>query len=123
MDCSISEAHKRAHYGEAGLTGRHLVRWGALFLLALPPLFASPSLLTVNAPNINEPPNDNYVVNPADLHMEVNGYSDAPENNPHQSTDWEVWKTSINQRVWSALAKTAPFDYVHIHLADGVFEN
>src|SRR4029453_15950302 len=105
MKFGIREAHKRAHYGEARARrrGGSLIRWVALFALALPPVFASPAPLQVSTPTIQEPPNDGYVVNPADLHMEITGYSDLPENDAHQSTDWELWKTSLNERIWSAL--------------------
>src|SRR5262245_54784327 len=99
------------------------MRGVALFALALPSLLsASSALLPPAAPTITEPSPDGRIVNPADLHMEAGGYSD-PEGNPHASSDWEVWKTSINERVWSALGATGPFDTIHIHLADGVFEN
>jgi glucose/arabinose dehydrogenase len=99
------------------------MRWVALWALAVPSLLrAAPAFQAPSAPTIFEPIADGFIANPADFHMEVNGYSD-PDGNPHASTDWEIWKTSISQRIWSALGATGPFDYVHIHLADGIFEN
>ena len=98
------------------------MRWFALFALAIQPFLnaASPALHPA-APTITEPPQDGWLVNPADLHMESTGYTN-PEGFAHASTDWEVWKTSINQRVWSALGVSDVFGKVHIHLADGNFE-
>src|SRR6185503_10373363 len=102
--------------------GRAFMRWFALFALAIQPFLnaASPAAGPA-APTITEPVQDGWIVNPADLHMESTGYSD-PEGNPHGATDWEVWKTSVNQRVWSALGVNDAFGKVHIHLGDGTFE-
>jgi glucose/arabinose dehydrogenase len=73
------------------------------------------------APTITEPSTDGKIVNPADVHMEAGGYSDA-DGNAHASTDWEIWRgLALLERVWSAPAATG-LSKVHIHLADGAFE-
>lgn len=69
-----------------------------------------------SAPVINEPV-AGALIHPADVHMEVFGYSD-PEGQAHASSDWEILKTAAV--VWQAPVVTG-LDAVHIHLADGAF--
>src|SRR3954471_11903935 len=98
-----------------------MLRLTAAVLALFSLLAAGPAPVAPAVPTITEPPSDGFIINPADLHMEVSGYLDA-DGNPHASTDWEIWKTSTSQRVWSALAQSDPFGKIHIHLADGTFE-
>lgn len=88
----------------------------ALVLLALSPRVAP------DTPPITEPATDGLVLNPADVHMQAGPFSNAG-GATHASTDWEIWKVSTNQIVWSAIGVTDAFTKVHIHLADGAFVN
>src|SRR6185295_4559143 len=98
-----------------------MLRLTAAVLALFSLLAAAPAPVPPTVPTVTEPPSDGWIINPADLHMEVAAYVD-PDGTPHASTDWEIWKTSVSQRIWSALAQTDPFGKVHIHLADGTFE-
>jgi glucose/arabinose dehydrogenase len=74
------------------------------------------------APTITEPAVDALPLNPADVHMEAVGFSDA-DGNLHKSTDWEIWTVgSSPQPVWQTLGISG-VETLHTHLGDGVFIN
>jgi glucose/arabinose dehydrogenase len=98
-----------------------ILRSTLLLLLCLG-LAAAPERLVPDAPPITEPGFDGAIVNPADVHMVAGPFND-PAGNTHASTDWEVWKVSNNELIWTAPAVTDPILMVHIHLADGSFIN
>lgn len=72
-------------------------------------------------PIIEEPGTANQVVNASDVHM-VTDNMRSPIGAGHRCTDWEVYRTSDNVRVWRATCVTDSALKVHIHLGDGVFE-
>ena len=59
------------------------------------------------------------MLNPADVHMEAGGFSDA-DGHIHQCTDWEIWTLTPLELVWQAPCVTGVFR-VHTHLGDGSF--
>ncbi len=61
------------------------------------------------------------LVNPSDLHMECEPFSDGDAADTHRCTDWEVWTVSPAQRVWSTLC-IGGVERLHTHIGDGVFE-
>src|SRR5688572_5533152 len=69
-----------------------------------------------SAPVFREPA-AGALVHPADVHMEVVGYSD-PDGQAHASSDWEILRAGVV--VWEARG-VAGVDALHIHLADGTF--
>ncbi len=78
---------------------------------------ASPS-----APIITEPSVAGQVVNPADVHMEAIGYSDA-DGDAHKSSDWQIWTVGPGaEPVWQTLGIEG-VQKNHTHLGDGVFIN
>jgi glucose/arabinose dehydrogenase len=77
---------------------------------------------TPATPTITEPSVDGKIVNPADVHMEAGGFSDA-DGNAHKSTDWEIWTVGAGaEPVWQTLGIEG-IQTVHTHLGDGVFMN
>jgi len=72
------------------------------------------------APVITEPANDHAVLNPADVHMEANGFSDA-DGDTHHCSDWQIL-TESDEVAWRADCATGVLD-VHIHFGDGEFVN
>jgi glucose/arabinose dehydrogenase len=71
-------------------------------------------------PAITEPAVDGAVANPADVHMEAIGFSDA-DGDAHKSTDWEIWTTGPGATpAWQTLAIPG-VERLHTHLGDGVF--
>ena len=75
-----------------------------------------------NAPVIMEPTYDGKIVNPEDVHMETQPFSDPDPGDTHQCTDWEIWTVSPAQRVW-VTSCIGGIEKVHTHLGDGTFEN
>jgi glucose/arabinose dehydrogenase len=76
-------------------------------------------------PTITEPAVEGQVVNAADVHMVTANFASPvpPPNTPnHLCSDWELWKTSTNTRIWHATCVSEGALKVHIHLGDGVFE-
>ena len=81
---------------------------------------ASPPNAAPATPTITEPSVDGQLVNPADVHMESIGYSDA-DGNAHKSTDWEIWSTGPGAApVWQTVAIQG-IERLHTHQGDGVF--
>mgnify|MGYP007059396884 FL=1 len=74
-----------------------------------------------NTPVIFEPVADNIELNPIDVHM-VSAFSDPDSGDTHAASDYEIWDTTLNQRVWAAL-NISNFEKIHIHLDGGAFEN
>lgn len=73
------------------------------------------------APVITEPPFDDTIVNPADVHMETAPMVDA-DGDDHACSDFEIWTITPSERVW-VTACIGGVERVHTHLGDGVFEN
>ncbi len=76
-------------------------------------------------PTVTEPENVGQVVNAFDVHLVTANFASpvpAPNTPGHLCSDWEIWKTSTNTRVWRATCVTDGALKVHIHLGDGVFE-
>jgi glucose/arabinose dehydrogenase len=73
------------------------------------------------APVITEPRVNGEVVSGADVHMETGPFSDPNAGQAHRSTDWEIRRTSNNERVWRALGQTSTAGKVHVHFGDGTF--
>ncbi len=75
-------------------------------------------------PVISEP-QPGRIINPQDLHMETEPFSDVNPGDTHVCTDWEVWTTSgggtLLERVWSTLC-IGGVERLHTHFGDGVFE-
>lgn len=61
------------------------------------------------------------IINPADLHMETDPFSDANPGDTHVCTDWEVWTAGMTERVW-VTACIGGVERLHTHLGDGVFQ-
>lgn len=82
------------------------------------------------APLINEPTFDGQLIDPQDLHMQIEpGFVDPdlsapdPEGQNRTGTDWEVWtRGPVPERVFSVSNATAFDSKVHVHFGDGVFE-
>ncbi|HET8862732.1 MAG TPA: PQQ-dependent sugar dehydrogenase [Solirubrobacterales bacterium] len=72
-------------------------------------------------PQIIEPSSDGQVLNPADVHMEITGFSD-PDGDQHACSDWQIWVASPAEVVWEADCATET-EKIHIHLGDGHFVN
>jgi glucose/arabinose dehydrogenase len=75
-------------------------------------------------PAITEPFTNGQIVNPADVHMEVDelAYLD-PEGNLHKSTDWEIRTVGPGaETVWQTLGIEGN-EKSHTHLGDGIFIN
>ena len=85
------------------------------FVLAGAAVAAPPSM-----PTFLEPTTDGEVVNPSDVHMEVDGFSDA-DGHTHFCTDWQI-QTPLGEVVWDAPCVTG-LESVHVHLGDGTFVN
>jgi glucose/arabinose dehydrogenase len=97
-------------------------RFAALTAVSICLIFASAALATPPvAPTITEPPTDNRILNPADVHMEAGGFSDA-DGNTHTCSDWEIQTVSPPEVVWQAPCAIGVLK-VHIHLGDGTFVN
>src|SRR3954469_13909021 len=94
----------------------------ALIAIGTSLLFASSALATVpSPPTITEPSTDNRVLNPADVHMEASGFSDA-DGDTHDCSDWEIRTVVPDEVVWQAPCASG-LSKVHIHLGDGTFVN
>ena len=92
---------------------------GGLGALALTLAAAGTATATPSAPTILEPA-EGRMPHPADVHMEVSGYSDD-EGDAHLCSDWEIRDASSAQPAW--LAECAGNSQrVHIHLGDGAFQ-
>ena len=87
----------------------------ALAALALS-LLGAAAVAPPAAPVFSEPVLGAHV-NPADVHMEVVGYSD-PDGQAHATSDWEITRGGVV--VWQAPG-VDDLERVHIHLADGAF--
>lgn len=72
------------------------------------------------APVITEPSTDHAVLNPADVHMEAGGFSDA-DGDSHDCSDWQI-VTPAAEVAWRADCATGSTK-VHIHFGDGEFVN
>ncbi|GEM_PF-637012 len=74
-------------------------------------------------PEISEP-QMGRIINPQDLHMETEPFSDPNPGDTHVCTDWEVWRTNTGgtlvERVWSTLC-IGGVERLHTHFGDGVF--
>src|SRR5436190_14845710 len=92
-----------------------LLSVGAMLLAGAHPALATPP----SAPTITEPSVDGKVLNPADVHMEASGFSDA-DGDTHACSDWQILEGSPPQPVWRADCATG-VHAVHIHLGDGQF--
>ena len=73
-------------------------------------------------PAFSEPSAPDLVLNPNDVHMETNPFSDPDPNDQHLASTWEIWTVLPMQRVWVA-DNVMGFEKVHAHLGDGTFEN
>ena len=73
------------------------------------------------APVITEP-QIGRIVNPADLHMETDPFSDGNPGDTHVCTAWEVWTAGMTSRVW-VTSCIGGVERLHTHLGDGTFEN
>jgi len=71
-------------------------------------------------PLITEPATNGQTVNPADVHMEAL-FSDNDPGDAHYCSDWEIWKVTPLERIWSAPCIIG-LEQVHIHLGDGLYE-
>ncbi|MGH7132467.1 MAG: PQQ-dependent sugar dehydrogenase [Phycisphaerales bacterium] len=60
------------------------------------------------------------IVNPADLHMECEPFSDPNPGDTHICSDWEVWTVAPPERVW-VTSCIGGVERVHTHLGDGTF--
>src|SRR5258706_4197970 len=96
-------------------TTRNIV-FGGLFLCG------SAFATAPNTPTIIEPAIDGQIISPADVHMEVAGFSDPDPGDTHACSDWEIFEVSSGTMVWAAEC-AAGFSAIHIHLADGMFTN
>jgi hypothetical protein len=65
-----------------------------------------------------EPTEGKSDMDPVDFHIHIAEMTDA-DGDTHAKSDFEVWDTAANQRVWSA---TGTHILTHIHNADGTFE-
>ena len=81
------------------------------------------------APVINEPTFDGQLIDPQDLHMQIEqafvdpDLSADPEGTNRTGTDWEVWtRGPVPERVFRVTNATAFDSKVHVHFGDGVFE-
>ncbi len=73
-----------------------------------------------SAPTITQPTFDGEVVNPADVHMEAVGFSDA-DGDAYKSSDWVIWTVGAGaEPVWQTLGIES-IEKVHTHLGDGIF--
>ncbi|MDX2149018.1 MAG: PQQ-dependent sugar dehydrogenase [Planctomycetota bacterium] len=72
-------------------------------------------------PVVTEPTLDR-LVNPEDLHMECEPFSDPNPGDTHVCTDWEVRLASNNEIAWATLC-IGGVERLHTHLGDGVFQN
>lgn len=72
------------------------------------------------APTINEPQVNGLILNPADVHMETDPFSDPDGGDGHFCTDWEVSTVSPPEVVWQTLCIRG-LEAVHSHLGDGTF--
>ena len=76
----------------AGSAGLSIV----LFLVLAGAAVATPP----STPTFLEPTTDGEVVNPSDVHMEVDGFS-TPNGHTHFCTDWQI-QTLLGEVVWDA---------------------
>jgi glucose/arabinose dehydrogenase len=93
------------------------VAFACSFLIAAGPALATPP----SAPTITEPKANGALVNPADVHMEAPGFSDA-NGNTHVCSDWQIWTAAPVELVWQAPC-AGGVEKIHIHLGDGTFTN
>ena len=101
------------------LTSTAVVRTPLCALLLAVAVYAQTPPLV---PSISEPAQPNLVLNPNDVHMETNPFSDPDPGDSHLASTWEIWTVAPAQRVWAA-ANVTGLEKVHAHLGDGVFEN
>jgi glucose/arabinose dehydrogenase len=87
-----------------------------LFLVLAGAAVATPP----STPTFLEPTTDGEVVNPSDVHMEVDGFSD-PNGHTHFCTDWQI-QTLLGEVVWDGPCVQG-LEAVHAHLGDGTFIN
>lgn len=71
-------------------------------------------------PTITEPNMEGLILNPQDVHMETDFFSDPDIGDTHFCTDWEIWSIAPSERVWFASCVTGP-ESVHAHFGDGTF--
>jgi glucose/arabinose dehydrogenase len=92
--------------------------WAAASYLGITTMAIAASPTT---PTITEPTSEGAIVNPADVHMVVEGYSD-PDGSAHACSDWEIWSVTPSEPVWKSPCAGGS-EKVHIHLGDGAFIN
>ncbi|MFT6080404.1 MAG: hypothetical protein ACJAQZ_002466, partial [Planctomycetota bacterium] len=73
-------------------------------------------------PVFSEPSAPDLVLNPNDVHMETNPFSDPDPLDQHLASTWEIWTVAPVQRIWIADTVTG-LEKLHAHLGDGTFEN
>lgn len=75
------------------------------------------------APVITEPA-PGRILNPSDVHMECDPFSDADAGDTHLCTDWEIWTSpsppALLERVWH-ISCIGGVERLHTHLGDGVY--
>ncbi len=76
-----------------------------------------------SAPTITEPA-PGRILNPSDVHMECDVFSDPDPGDTHVCTDWEIWTSpappALVERVWFSSC-IGGVERLHTHLGDGVF--
>ncbi len=89
-----------------------------LATLVLPLAAGAARAAEPDAPVVTEPALPTGV-NPFDVHMVTEPFSDSDPGDTHGSTDWEIYDFATRTRVWSDLASN---HLTHDHLGDGAFE-
>ena len=74
---------------------------------------------TPAAPSIISPRDGASALDPADVHMEAEGFSDPDAGDEHLASDWEIWDNETNTRVWAFVDDRV--DLVHTHFNRGSF--
>jgi len=100
-------------------------------LVRITPVFAALSLTAGTAmanvppaaPVITEPA-PGRILNPSDVHMECQPFSDADPGDTHLCTDWEIWTSpsppALVERVWFSSC-IGGVERLHTHLGDGIY--
>lgn len=106
-----------SRHGSAAPAYSAAVAFACSFSIAAGPALATPPV----SPTITEPKANGALVNPADVHMEAPGFSDA-DGNTHVCSDWQIWTAAPAELVWQAPC-AGGVEKIHIHLGDGTFSN
>ena len=113
--------------GDVDVDARDLAAFRRQLRKTLPPATGNSPPAT---PVINEPSADGQLIDPQDLHMQIEqAFVDTdqavpdPQGLTRSGTDWEVWtRGAVPERVFHVDNATEFDSKVHVHFGDGVFE-